>query len=564
VTREDVPGNQIADGGDDKTESFGDDHLARLSLDGFGSTGFYTPEVTEMRLGGVDRLADLVVFLHEAHHASLNDSTAWGAAVHVLARLGAASRPSFLAVLEAARQTHESYATYASVSVALAHDVSAEVVLAGYPNYLPLHRATARFVAHGAGPHRRYLAATAAARVAMQCPIMDLLIAKDLAGFDPAELREIDTPDGRWRWLLRRGPALCQLGCDEADRVVRKAHGTAALEADVQGRELDATADELDPAWGLWEAVVYDRFAIALAGAGASPLTYNGHQDGASRLVAAGRLIDASLPLRVASIDNPAPDDRSLAGAAIESVRLHLAPVPWRAEWWPIDPVVLAEERASQRIDAESVLIIDVRLPRRLLDLYRWPPTDAKWLGERSSPVVASRLITGDETESVITHCPIDDPEDLRTLVDAWSERGPALSIVSVSALIDRNWVGSWLQPLGERSTLVMLIDVELDRFVANWTGGSLSVTVAEIVDASGTTRFAAAFVPTSQPVLWLFVADEASVKLLVQQVAQTGGVALRQGAKLVDPWRMALELASTHLLATESFVDLKGLEGQL
>lgn len=546
----------------DEVEPFDDDHLARLAFDGNGSTGAYTPEGTEIHLGGSDRLEDLVVFLHEAHHASLNDSTAWGAAVHVLARLGPTRRASFLAALGAARHTHESYATYASVSVALAHDVSAEAVLAGYPNYRPLYRATRLFVEPAGGPHRRYLAATAAARLAMQTPIIEYLIASRLASFDVADLREIDTPDGRWRWLLRQGQALCAQACNEADEAVRDGHGTEALEADIHGRELDATADELDVVWGLWEAVAYDRFATALASAGATPLTYNGHQEGARQLVEEARRINPSISLRVAAIGNPAPDDRSLAGAAIESVRLHLSPNRWRAERCAMGAAELAEERAGHQIGGEPVLIVDVRLPPRLNELYRWSPADTQWLLEHSEPVVACRLIADSGTESVITHCPVESPDDLRALADAWRERGPAIAIVSASSLIDRNWVGEWFPPLNDTSTLVMLIDVELDRFVANWTAGPLSVTVAEIVDASGVTRFAAAFVPADQQVLWLYLADEASVKLLVQQVSQTEGIVLVHGAKLDDPWRHALELASTHLLATESFIDMKGLEG--
>ena len=36
---------------------------------------------------GTDVTAGRAVHLHEAHHAALNDSTAWGSALHILARL---------------------------------------------------------------------------------------------------------------------------------------------------------------------------------------------------------------------------------------------------------------------------------------------------------------------------------------------------------------------------------------------------------------------------------------------------------------------------------------------
>ena len=47
------------------------DHLARLCMDGIGSTGRYTPYAFDLRLLGTEQAADHIVYLHEVHHAAL-------------------------------------------------------------------------------------------------------------------------------------------------------------------------------------------------------------------------------------------------------------------------------------------------------------------------------------------------------------------------------------------------------------------------------------------------------------------------------------------------------------
>ena len=67
-----------------------EDHLAALSMVGVqpASAGLYTPDRLDLKLTGESQAADLLVYIHEVHHQSLNDSTAWGAALHVLSALG--------------------------------------------------------------------------------------------------------------------------------------------------------------------------------------------------------------------------------------------------------------------------------------------------------------------------------------------------------------------------------------------------------------------------------------------------------------------------------------------
>src|SRR5271170_7414112 len=130
------------------------DHLARLCLEGPGSSGHYTPHAFSLRLRGVNQSMDHVVYLHEVHHAALNDVTAWGTALHVYARLPGDDGQRFGSLLGACRTTHESLATFASVQIASARHGSLESVLAVYPSYVPLYDTMVRLFAAVPGTNR--------------------------------------------------------------------------------------------------------------------------------------------------------------------------------------------------------------------------------------------------------------------------------------------------------------------------------------------------------------------------------------------------------------------------
>lgn len=134
------------------------DHLAGLLFTGEGlSSGSYTPAGYQLRLAGLDQTTDRVVHAHETHHAALNDSTAWGTALHVYARLPAAFRDTFGKLLDRCRTTHESYATFGSVNMLRMLDRDARDVLAVYPAAEGTRRAARRGRADPAwrtGPRR--------------------------------------------------------------------------------------------------------------------------------------------------------------------------------------------------------------------------------------------------------------------------------------------------------------------------------------------------------------------------------------------------------------------------
>lgn len=543
-------------------------HLARLSFEGSStSAGSYTPQRVDLHLTGHDVVQDVVVRLHEIHHQVLNDATAWGTALHVLARTGPANQQVFADLLDAARLAHESYATFASISTVLARHPDAETVLDAYPKYEALYRATVRMLSGVGGEHRQYLAATAAARVAMQTPVLDAIavtIATDTRPFELSTVRAIDTPNARWRWIERR-PNLLTQAATEADAKVRASFGTGALTADSAEDRTAPAEDHHDAAWAAWEHHVYDRLAAALRTAGATVLGFDDHRHAAEALIEAVRATHPGIGVWADS-SAPAPDDRALASAAIGDTRVHLTPTPWRAALLEADEGTIVNHRCGYLIGGVPSMILDVRLPERLRALYRWEPGHEEDLARATTPLPMCRLMGDEEGEDVVLNVRVGDTNGLDRLSEAWDDRGPVVTIVAASCFIHKDWTAEWLPLLESIGHVVVLVDVEVGRFIGNWDqpGVAVSGSNIEIADAMFGTRHAVAFRSTNSAALWLYVGDEVTSRLLTHVIGSATGIELELSDDLAAEQAQILRITLTHLLATESFTDLDGLAGHI
>lgn len=533
------------------------DHLAALLLTGPApSVGAYTPERVTLTLSGTDRLADHVVYLHEMHHRGLNDSTAWGAALQLFADLPEPHRACFVPLLDACRLPHEAYATYASVNIAAARHENAAAVLDHYPDYIPLHTGLERMVSPAGGPHRRYLLATALARLSMQTPVLDVLNATEDFILLPSALRAIDTPDGRWRWLLRQTNALTRSAAQAADAALAS---DAALLAMDDGAHDEIAADVHDSAWARWEQTAYATLADALAAAGAAPLTFNGHMPATAMAVERALQIDPSLRMRAARVTDPAPDDYALAGSAIERVRLTLADPPYPGKLAAIEAqhlVDVVDDRC--RIAGVPGLVLSARLPSRLATGYVFGGKDEAALATRSDPLVAARVLD----EEGVAHLTIETPEMLLDVRERWGDRGPALSVIAASTLLDRAWQERWMPALRETGPLVFLIDIALERFVGGWAANGTPVRGGVIqVNDTGGGWWAIGLAASGSDDLWLALADEITVRLTLEQLQHKPGLDFANDTEHLRSWSEVLPVAITHVLATESFLDLEGLD---
>ncbi|HET9899229.1 MAG TPA: hypothetical protein VFQ44_30255 [Streptosporangiaceae bacterium] len=545
------------------------DHLARLCFEGSGgSSGEYTPQAYRLRLAGVRQPLDHVVYLHEVHHAALNDVTAWGSALHVYARLpGGGQR--FGVLLDACRVAHESLATFASVEIAAARHGPLADVLAVYPDYAGIFDETARLLTAITGPGRRQIMASALARLCMQTPVLDEIIAAGVDGFRLAAIREMDRPDTRWRWFIRQGPQLPALAAAGADRALIEAFGSAALDTDGQDGDLALSTDRShDEAWEYWEESAYQQLRTALASTAARTLDFNGHQDGTAALLeqVAGRYGD--IGVRPAMPAERRHDDATVASSVLQQVRHDLSgPDPYRAVLIEAaDTASLVRVLATRPVLGDRpAMIIDARPAHRLAVLYRWPGDGLPdRLRAEAGPVVAVRLMIDDgKPGSAVGHVVLPSPDELSDLAGLWQDRGPLVVCASASCFADTAWTQRWLPALRSTGSLFVLVDVEPDRFVPAWARDRREVTAIGVAveDLSGQ-RTALVFTPGEGAAWWLVVADDVTVRLVIEYLkGQLGGL-MRTDAEAFGPIRDDTIAVVSHLLATESFVSFDGLEG--
>lgn len=543
------------------------DDLAALSMAGADarSSGSFTPERLELSLNGADSVTDLVVYVHEIHHMALNDSTAWGAALQIFSAVGPRQRECFAPFLELCRLTQEAFATFAAVNIVSVHHVDAETVFVAYPGYEPLHRAVAKLTAGAGGPQRAYLLTTALARVSMQTPILALMLAADDLVVAP-NLAPLDTPDGRFAWLIRAGRTLADRAARAADARVIEGFGTAGLDADapdIPGRA--STTFDFDAQWELWLRAAYEVLANALNAAGATALPFNGHIEPCGEVVERARAMTPELPVRAARPHSPAQDDTALTGAAIQYVRLNLVKPPRRAR---LQLVSVHDRHTPPRYDGHEVdggrrndSVIHVRLPRRLLESYQWPAADAAILGAATAPVVAIRGIEPGSEESTIAHITLQEPELIDRLKQARSGRPLLLVVASASCFIDTEWWEAW-RPAVNGTRLVLLMDVEVPRIANPWVRDKQAVRASLVrINDTGGVYWAAVLRVGDGPAIWLQVGDEMTVKLTLKQLQGLEGLQFDLAPEHIGGDQPLINDAVAHILATESFLDIQGLD---
>ena len=394
----------------------------------------------------------------------------------------------------------------------------------------------------------------------MQSPVLHWVAEHGLGGLRMSELRSIDTPDGRYRKLLRDDTGILSAAASAGDA----ATGLASSElAGMDGQAEESSKAEHDEVWGRWEMAAYEALNNGLEAAGASVIEYNGHQEWTAAVVAAAEARWGPLGLVAAMPLTPASDDRSLAEAMLSQVRHELVDEPYLANLIEVDPESIADLATDHaRIDGQPVLIVDVRMPRRLRDSYRWDDTDAIWLNGHEGPVAAVRLISGtDDGGAGIGVLPLRTPEVLAQMVAQWAGRGPTFATVAASCLIDVEWQKQWWSQLSNLLPTVALIDVEPSRLVKSWakSGAPLSLGWVSVQDKAGEWQ-ALAVQPAGDKVLWVGIGDQITVNFIYYSLL--GAIETDEQSGFLAAWQEALRIVLTHLLAIESYLDFAGLEG--
>ena len=514
-----------------------------------GPSGSACNSRIRLNLTRLDRPADTFAQVHELHHRSLNDSTAWGSLLHLVTEAPAAFVHTETELMDACRTTQESYASYAAYSVVESILGPQPHLLARWPRYEALMRILAEAVSSAGGPQRRYLLATALARVCMQCPVADVAITDGPRGFTLSKLRDADRPDGRFRRLMGSGVLLDAAA--EANAASPQASDLDTPEAD----PLAVVADQWDGVWHEWEVAAYDVLALELRRQGAEPLSYNGHLETTAAMIDAVVAAAGPLRLRAQARHEPALSDVEVMSAQLVDIEEALTEPPYRARVLegPAEGVADVVSEFS-RIAGEPALVIDCRLAERLAGAYRW---------EEGAPagdgvLTGIRLAETDDEETTVVWVPVRLDSLPRLLAD-WSDRGRAVAVVAASCFVEPSFSARGFRQLSELLPVAVLIDVPPDRIQHNWHRDDASISHATVrVDDRAGVWWALAFETGAEDVLWFLLGADPTIGLFRQSLG-----AGTSDLRLADERMGLLQLALTSTLAFETTLDFKGVEAR-
>lgn len=520
-----------------------------------GPSGFVTPREMRLRLTRTDEIADAFAHVHEAHHLGLNDTTAWGSVLHLVAAAEAEFGASLGVWVEECRVTHESYATYAAMSVVEARFGPQRELLALWPDYGVYLGLLERLVDDAGGPQRRYLLATVIARICMQCPVGEPLVSAGPGRFVPSVLRTIDRPDGRFRFLSGLDRSRFVDAARTADSALPR-----AVEVDVAGADALAVADDdLDGLWRGWEIVAYEVLAEAVAAAGGDVLSYDGHLEFTDAMVAVVAERAGPIRLRGQRPDEPSISDLHQVSSLLVVTHEELVDVRYPTRTLRVDVEDVAGlVDTHSRIAGVPTLVLSALLPDRLKEMYRWDDDSA--FASAGGVVWGVRLIeSGDDGGSSIVWIPIEQ-SDLAAVVELWGDRGPAIGLVAASCLIDVEFQRSGLWAVRDLVPTLMRVDVTPDRLLPSWTRSEEPIALANVrVEDTGGDWRALVFVAVDDDLLWFVVGTEATVGLYRQglETASVTRLTLDTG------WEGPLRTALTATLALDTSLSFDGVEAR-
>jgi hypothetical protein len=235
-----------------------------------------------------------LVTVHEALHAALNDTTAFGVLLAVCAVLGQVAGDEYEAALRRlvgqCRGVHEAFATFQSLWLVAGGDMS---YLSGYPRYQRWYQDASDLVPIPDHTRRKEMMLEAAARACMQAPVLtgisgDAPLAADI-WTRPASER----PDERFALLHRVADGKFW---DRAwDECIEAVSGTPLEEAlKVSDSDISLRSqtydDALDEPLATCAHVLYSAVATLLAEHGAVTLDYDGHREFLAAVIASRRI----------------------------------------------------------------------------------------------------------------------------------------------------------------------------------------------------------------------------------------------------------------------------------
>lgn len=445
-----------------------------LALLGAAPSGAFTHDAWLITAGTqLDGIPMVLASSHEAHHAALNASTAWGAvlqAVSLATRFAPGSRYQGLLrdLVAVSTRTHEAYATHCSVLDAIRSGGAddADELLAPYPGYDDhLARAMRLGPATALTNAWRQIVSESALQACMQSIAMRTLADDGLQEFGLASTTRMDHPDRRLSLLAKSAPQWWR----QAEAAAASVFGDRWEELrslDIRDARARAAAQE-----GTWMAL--RRLCLRVAG---DALLQVGSESLSVEQVGAlyrplihevDRFTGGRLHL---TLDRQT-ETGSFGLFEMEAVRIgapHAARIAGPGE-------VAAYGDSDDRHG-----YVVVRTGRALHQRYALD-------GELPVDDVPVVLWQSPGRDGALHLTPVLEPDAL--LVLAQAVPGPVFASVSADCMLDEDWLNRWSRVLRQVATVTLLLDLPVTQCLDAFIGSGHPFAYTLVSVGTGTAR---------------------------------------------------------------------------
>ncbi|MBV5327856.1 MAG: hypothetical protein JZU65_09485 [Chlorobium sp.] len=420
--------------------------------------GSYNHVTWEIRTKGeLDSDAALITSVHEAMHDQLNNCTAYGLILIIVAyltRSKAIDKQNLLKLVNACRTSHEIFATYTSLLIVSRESILQDLIQQDYPSYFKYVQLAQSLMPGVHKKHLQYPIINSLIRVCYQNPFLVQYLRRG----ELLNLKPTDCPDQRLillsgylteprlkSWLqtfveTHESPA-------EARRFVEAENDLDMITEDVM--DFDAIGQALSNF--VYEAIKTD------ASVGFPVMEFDAHLDFLDDLLAyANRLAPmgkASMPL----VSNKYPEK-------IDGVSWYESEaVVFNEQLLPATVIPFADfpeeqlHRLLSRAEGKDYFYIISRITERFLTQYQFSESDRNWLSEYYPDFVIT-IATKQNVDGVISivFVMLDSPDQFNTL---GKKEFPMLTNSSMLLTSDHAWE-PWYEIIEHYSTHTLLFDL--------------------------------------------------------------------------------------------------------
>lgn len=520
------------------------------------SVGRYTPTMYELVLRGNDLAQHHVMHLHEIHHKVLNDDTAWGALIHVVARHPVWAPVLLGGLVDACRLVHESFASFMSLLVARSRHRDADEVLEAYPVYQPLARRMARLLEAVPGHQRQYLAAVGIARWCMSAPVFDLALASCPQPVTLSAVPSSWRPDHRFRALSAVSPHSVGSAVAAADVAFEARHGQP-----VDDPGCADTDERLDTAWAEWEETFVGAVVASETRLQRMPtVATNGHLPVADALVEALGRDGVQILLPRDRSERPISDVESLH-RLMAAVTIPLRPEPWPAALAVVDDAVELDAVLDLCAGApQPFVVVHVRRTSDLITSFAFGPGDRAHLSASApGPILAVRVLVDHDDSEVVLHGELPEPSHYDELVARWSDRGVAANCVTASCYLDTDWQRTWKRTLHRWPTVVLVDTGPMTMIGEGRLLGGHERIQGAYLDIPHPSLEALVCKVEGHPHVLLAIGDDLTIQFLAGQLADLLGDRLVMSGADWSEWADVLAAVAASTLATEFRLHFRG-----